>query len=68
VRVRLDVEDAQLSVLVMDDGSHTGAWHLGVGLTGMRERAEELGGTLVVGPGREGGCTRALFPLGALNS
>jgi len=68
VRVRLDVEDARLCVLVMDDGSRTSAWHPGVGLTGMRERAEELGGTLVAGPSREGGCTRALFPLGALNS
>lgn len=67
VSVQLDVEDERLSVLVKDDGSCTGVWHPGVGLTGMRERAEELGGTVDAGPGRDGGCTRVLFPLGALS-
>ncbi len=56
-------------MLVVDDGTgRIGVWHPGVGLTGMRERAEELGGTLVAGPGDEGGCTRAIFPLKAVSS
>lgn len=68
VGVRLEVVGGRLSVLVTDDGTNDDAWHPGIGLTGMRERAEELGGTLVAGPARQGGCTRVLLPLGALDS
>jgi signal transduction histidine kinase len=66
--VRLAIEDGALRVEVRDDGvgmpgpqaDHTG--HVGVGLTSMRERATELGGSLVVGPLPEGG-TRVLARL-----
>ena len=68
--VRLDIEDGALRVEVRDDGvgmpepraDHTG--HTGVGLTSMRERATELGGSLLVGPLPEGGTrVRATLPL-----
>jgi signal transduction histidine kinase len=58
VHVRLTARDDRLDVMVLDDGAPatsalatTGA---GLGLTGMRERIEALGGTLVAGarPGR----------------
>jgi signal transduction histidine kinase len=66
--VRLAVEEGALCVEVGDDGvgmpdpqaDQTG--HAGVGLTSMRERATELGGSLVVGPLPEGG-TRILARL-----
>ncbi len=66
--VRLAIEDGALRVEVRDDGvgmpdpqaDHTG--RAGVGLTSMRERATELGGSLVVGPLPEGG-TRVLARL-----
>lgn len=58
-------EAAGVIVEVRDDGSGpTGARHGGNGLTTMRERAEELGGTLET-TRREGGGTtvRAVLPL-----
>ena len=66
--VRLAIEDGALCVEIRDDGvgmpgpraDHTG--HAGVGLTSMRERATELGGSLHVGPLPEGG-TRVLATL-----
>lgn len=54
----------QLAVTVCDDGRDTAAWAPGVGLAGMRERAEELGGTFSAGPSDAGGRVRATFPLG----
>lgn len=64
-RVRLSVEREAgvLEVEVTDDGvGIPGDHHAGVGLTSMRERAEELGGTLAVETGLEGG-TRVLARL-----
>ena len=65
-RVRLSV-DRRASVLEMevtDDGvGMPGERVAGVGLSSMRERAEELGGTLAVEPGPEGGGTRVLARL-----
>ena len=64
--VRLAIEDGTLRVEIRDDGvgmpraERTG--HAGVGLTSMRERATELGGSLHVGPMPEGG-TRVLATL-----
>ena len=64
--VRLAIEDGTLRVEIRDDGvgmpraDRTG--HAGVGLTSMRERATELGGSLHVGPMPEGG-TRVLATL-----
>jgi signal transduction histidine kinase len=66
--IRLAVEEGALCLEVGDDGvgmpdpqaDQTG--HAGVGLTSMRERATELGGSLVVGSLPEGG-TRVLARL-----
>jgi signal transduction histidine kinase len=48
---------------VGDDGRSTGPWSPGVGLTAMRERAAELGGTLSAGPSATGGRVLARYPL-----
>src|SRR5215204_3063314 len=63
--VRLSVEDATgaLRLEVIDDGAGIPEERVaGVGLSSMRERAEELGGTLEVEPGPQGG-TRVLARL-----
>lgn len=52
-----------LTVEVSDDGSPNGAWTAGVGLTGMRERAAELGGSCEAGPSPEGGRVLLRLPL-----
>ena len=64
-RVRLSVDRAGgvLELEARDDGvGMPEGRRAGVGLSSMRERAEELGGTLVVEPGPEGG-TRVLARL-----
>lgn len=60
--VRLDPAPDGLHVEVTDRGE-SGAWRPGVGLSSMRERATELGGTLEAGPGPAGGRVAALLPL-----
>jgi signal transduction histidine kinase len=63
--VRLSVEDAPgaLRLEVIDDGVGIPVDRVaGVGLSSMRERAEELGGTLAVEPEPQGG-TRVLARL-----
>jgi signal transduction histidine kinase len=65
VNLSIDEESGSLSLEVEDDGRGTGrGLGPGVGLSSMRERAEELGGTLVVGPSPSGGGTlvRAELP------
>ena len=56
-----------LVVEVLDDGdmdgTPRGAWRPGFGITGMRERAAELGGSCDVGPSAHGGAVRARLPL-----
>jgi two-component system NarL family sensor kinase len=52
-----------LEVEVTDDGGHGSPWVPGVGLASMRERADEVGGTVEVGPSGHGGRVRAWFPL-----
>ena len=53
-----------LDVEITDDGApHNGAWVAGVGLRTMRERADELGGTLHTGPSPAGGRVWASLPL-----
>jgi two-component system, NarL family, sensor kinase len=53
-----------LEVSVTDDGSGLGTAAAGVGITSMRERATELGGSLVVADGAHGGTVvRARLPL-----
>ena len=68
--VRLSVEDATgaLRLEVIDDGVGIAAERVaGVGLSSMRERAEELGGTLAVEVGPRGG-TRVLARLPLLGT
>ena len=60
--VRLAPAADGLHVEVTDHGSSS-AWRPGVGLSSMRERAAELGGTLEAGPGPSGGRVAALLPL-----
>jgi signal transduction histidine kinase len=59
-RARVDVDHGadELTVTVTDDGSPDPAGRRpagGLGIPGMRERAELLGGTLTAGPGPDGG-------------
>ncbi len=70
VSVHLRVEEGWLDVSICDDGRGRDAVvGPGVGIPGMRERAEELGGHLVVGPGRDGGTlVRALLPITSVGS
>lgn len=64
VRLGLPRPDT-LELTVTDDGpdGDGGAWTPGVGLSAMRERAEELGGTLEAGPSGSGGRVAARYPL-----
>ncbi|HEY6748343.1 MAG TPA: histidine kinase [Mycobacteriales bacterium] len=55
--------DRDVVLTVTDDGRSAGTWHPGVGLTAMRERATELGGTLAAGPTLGGGRVVARYPL-----
>ncbi|MDQ1669923.1 MAG: hypothetical protein QOE40_1984 [Actinomycetota bacterium] len=59
----LSVVDAALVVEVRDGGFGAGAWSPGVGITSMRERAAELGGTLTVDHSAGGTVVRAALPL-----
>ena len=54
-----------LDIEVTDDGGPAGEWVPGVGLASMRERADEVGGTVEAGPCDRGGRVHASFPLGA---
>ena len=60
--VDLRVHDG-LVIEVVDDGTDDAPWRPGVGLTSMRERATELGGRFMAGPGAEGGRVCAVLPL-----
>ena len=65
VAVAVRREDDALTVSVADDGTAgNGTWHRGVGLTGMRERAQELGGSFEAGPTLLGGRIMASYPIG----
>ncbi|MDC7221760.1 MAG: sensor histidine kinase [Spirochaetales bacterium] len=56
-------EKRVLSVLIRDDGCGAPTVKEGVGLAGMRERVEKLGGTVKYGNGPKGFQVRALIPL-----
>jgi signal transduction histidine kinase len=50
-------------VLTVDDDGHVfGAWQAGVGLTSMRERAVELGGTFIASSGPSGFHIKVTYP------
>jgi signal transduction histidine kinase len=54
--LRLELTDETVALHVCDDGVGLPAGHrAGVGLVAMHERAEELGGSVVVAPGTSGG-------------
>jgi signal transduction histidine kinase len=61
--VRLLPDADGLHLEITDRGGRNGAWRPGVGMSSMRERAAELGGTLEAGPGPGGGRVAALLPL-----
>ncbi|HKH36781.1 MAG TPA: GAF domain-containing sensor histidine kinase [Rubrobacter sp.] len=66
VRLSVDREAGVLEVEITDDGAGMPEERVaGVGLSSMRERAEELGGILTVEPGSQGG-TRVLARLSLL--
>jgi signal transduction histidine kinase len=54
-RVSLGQRDGQLTIEITDRGRGGGPAGAGFGLTGMRERAELLGGDFAAGPGADGG-------------
>lgn len=64
IAIVIDEASGALAVTVEDDGVGLPAEpRYGIGLQSMRERAEELGGTLVVEPGTTGGTrVRAELP------
>jgi two-component system NarL family sensor kinase len=62
--VRLRVADSGLHVSVHDDGVNVGGgWQPGVGLTSIRERAAELGGSCSIRHDRTGGRVDVYLPL-----
>jgi signal transduction histidine kinase len=66
VRVRIDVDEKSVGVEVVDRGGSRGPSTVGgVGLIGMRERVEALGGRLTVGPQPEGWRVEAVLPRGS---
>jgi signal transduction histidine kinase len=67
VRLSVDRTDGVLELEVKDDGvGMPEDRQAGVGMSSMRERAEELGGTLVIEPGPDGGtCVSVRLPLPA---
>lgn len=54
-----------LEIDIRDDGQNGSAWRPGVGISSMRERAAELGGTCESGPDADGhGRVHAVLPVG----
>ncbi|TCK22614.1 sensor histidine kinase [Pseudonocardia endophytica] len=56
----------ELELDVRDDGGSEGGWTPGVGLTSMTERAAELGGSVRLTAGSDGGRVVARLPLGSV--
>ncbi|MEU6164711.1 sensor histidine kinase [Streptomyces tanashiensis] len=69
VVVRVTAERHTVRVSVRDNGHRTGRGRAGYGLTGLRERATLLGGTLQAGPGADQGWhVEAELPRGRTES
>jgi signal transduction histidine kinase len=65
VKVRVDVDDKAVAVEVVDAGGSQPSFGVGgVGLIGMRERVEVLGGRLTAGPEPGGWRVSAVMPRG----
>ncbi|MFV0318304.1 MAG: sensor histidine kinase [Microthrixaceae bacterium] len=61
--VYLDRDADHLAVCVRDAGRHDGEWMPGVGMSSMRERAAEIGGTLEISTDADGLAVLARLPL-----
>jgi signal transduction histidine kinase len=66
--LRIGVDAGRLSVAVRDEGRNGHTWTPGVGVSSMRERAAEVGGTLTVTGGDHGFAVQALLPIGTVGS
>lgn len=62
--LRIGVDAGGLSVAIQDGGRIGRPWTPGVGLSSMKERAAEVGGTLRVDGDDRGFAIRALLPIG----
>lgn len=62
-QVAMVTADGWLSLTIVDDGRNDSFWEPGVGLASMRERAEELGGTLRVMARKDGSTIDARLPV-----
>jgi signal transduction histidine kinase len=62
--VRISGGPGELRLAIVDDGpAINGRWVPGVGLTSMRERVDELGGTMLAEPTPAGGRVQLCLPL-----
>lgn len=61
--VEFDVSGGELRLAVHDDGRGAASWSPGVGMSSMRERVEQVGGTLTAAPQTEGGRVEAVIPI-----
>lgn len=62
-RLELEHDGDHLVVTVRDAGTSPRPWAPGVGVSSMRERSSEVGGTLELTNGQGGSTVRALLPL-----
>ena len=62
--VELSIAGDDLHLSVQDDGRGPHTWQPGVGMSSMRERAEQVGGTLSARSRPDGGRVEARIPLG----
>jgi PAS domain S-box-containing protein len=72
-KIRMCCDDSKIILEISDAGKgidplrlqnrHNGVRGLGVGITGMRERVQQLGGTLEIEPANPGTLVRATFPI-----
>jgi len=60
--VRIAKQGAEIVLSVDDDGQVSDTWHPGVGLTSMRERAVDLGGTFLASSGPDGFHVKVTYP------
>lgn len=63
--VSMSTHDRSLVLVVRDDGTSKGPWTPGVGISSMRERSQQVGGTLRATSDPAGGLVEATIPLPA---
>jgi signal transduction histidine kinase len=63
--VQLRTAAGELRLIIRDNGVSPAPWRPGVGLSSMRDRAAELGGTCTAGPEATGGRVTVTLPLAA---